>query len=99
MAEVSRKEAKIIEAKMEKISVAPGEFGKFQNWGKDVFLEERSFPEKFPYGVGGYLSSCVKDPKNDMGFANYCINQLMSCDPKFRQDSSYILPSSAPTPA
>ena len=36
------------------------------------------------------LSSCVNEPKNDMGFANYCISQIMSCDPKFREDSSYI---------
>lgn len=83
LADASRKEAELIEDKMKKISVAPGECGKFENWGKDIFLEERCFPEKFPYGIGGYLSSCVSDPKNDMRFANYCINQLMSCDPKF----------------
>ena len=90
LAKKASEQAKIVEERMEKICVAPGEFGHFENWGKDVFLEERCFPEKFPYGTGGYLSSCVKDPTNDMGFANYCINQLMSCDPKFRQDSSYI---------
>ena len=75
---------------MEKICVAPGEDGKFQNWKKDVFLEERCFPEKFPYGTGGYLSSQINDSESDMGFANYCINQIMSCDPKFRQDSAYL---------
>ena len=76
--------------KMEKVVVAPGEFGSFQNWGKDVFLEEKAFPEKFPFGTGGYLSSCLDDPENDMGFAYYCINQIMSADPKFRNDSAYL---------
>ena len=32
----------------------------------------------------------MNDPENNMGFANYCINQLMSCDDKFRNDSAYI---------
>ena len=67
-----------IKNKMEKIQVAPGEFGKFKNWGDDIFLEEKIFPEKFPFGTGGYLSSCIDNPENDMGFANYCINQIMS---------------------
>ena len=83
-------QVKNIMKKMEKICVAPGEEGGFNNWGKDVFLEEKAFPEKFPYGTGGYISSCIDDPENDMGFANYCINQIMSCDPKFRKDSSYL---------
>ena len=41
--------------KMEKICIAPGETGHFQNWNEDLFLEEKCFPEKFPYGTGGYL--------------------------------------------
>ena len=90
LANKARKEVKSIGKKMEKICVAPGEDGKFQNWKEDVFLEEKAFPGKFPYGTGGYLSSQVNDSKNDMGFANYCINQIMSCDPKFRQDSAYL---------
>ena len=28
-----------IKKKMEKISIAPGEHGKFRNWGDDIFLE------------------------------------------------------------
>jgi hypothetical protein len=76
--------------KMEKIAVAPGEFGSFQNWGKDIFLEEKIFPEKFPFGTGGYLSSCIDNPESDMGFANYCVNQILSADPKFRSDSTYL---------
>ena len=79
-----------IKKKMEKVSVAPGEFGSFKNWGDDIFLEEKIFPEKFPFGTGGYLSSAIDNPDNNMGFANYCINQIMSCDPKFRNDSTYI---------
>ena len=48
------------------------------------------FSRKFTFGTGGYLSSCIDDEGNGMGFANYCINQLMSADPKFRQDSAYL---------
>ena len=84
------KEAIKIREKMKKIDVAPGEFGDFKNWGEDVFLEEKAFPEKFPYGTGGYLSSCIVNPENDIGFANYCINQIMSADPKFRNDCTYL---------
>ena len=83
-------QAKAMLNKMEKISVAPGECGGFNNWGEDIFLEEKCFPQHFPFGTGGYISSCVDDPDNDMGFANYCVNQIMSCDPKFRNDSSYL---------
>ena len=90
VADKANMQAKTIMNKMKKIFIAPGEFGNFQNWGKDVFLEEKCFPEKFPYGTGGYLSSCVNDPENNMGFANYCINQIMSADSKFRNDSAYL---------
>ena len=76
--------------KMQKISVAPGEFGSFKNWGDDIYLEEKIFPEKFPYGTGGYLSSVLDNPENNLGFAEYCVNQIMSCDPKFRNDSTYL---------
>ena len=48
------------------------------------------FPEKFPYGTGGYLSSAIDNQDNNLGFANYCVNQIMSCDPKFRNDSTYL---------
>ena len=41
----AEKQARRITEKMEKICVAPGESGKFQNWKKDVFLEEKCFPE------------------------------------------------------
>ena len=75
---------------MEKVCVAPGEGGSFQNWKGDLFLEEKAFPEKFPYGCGGYLSSMIDNDDNSMGFASYCVDQIMSCDPKFRQDSSYL---------
>ena len=75
---------------MEKICVAPGEHGGFRNWGKDIYLEELAFPEKFPFGVGGYISSCIDDPENNMGFASYCVNQIMSADAKFRNDQTYV---------
>ena len=90
LASIAKRQAKSAVEKMEKICVAPGESGTFKNWNAELFLEEKCFPEKFPYGTGGYLSSMINGGDNNMGFANYCINQIMSCDPKFRQDSSYI---------
>ena len=74
---------------MATISVAPGEKGKFQNWKEDVWLEEKAFPHLFPFGTGGYLSSCLPSKKN-MGFAVYCRNRLRSVDSKFREDQVYI---------
>ena len=76
--------------KMKKVSVAPGEDGMFKNWGTDPFIEEKCFPELFPYGIGAYLSSCIEDPEKSIGFAEYCVGQIMSCDPKFRNDVTYI---------
>ena len=61
---------------MEKICVAPGETGTFKNWGQDIFLEEKCFPENFPFGTGGYLSA--DDPEKLVGFAEYCVGQLRS---------------------
>ena len=86
----SSQQAKRIMDRMEKISVAPGEEGKFENWGDDIYLEERAFPEKFPFGTGGYLSSCLDDEEHSMGFASYCVSQIMSADSKFRNFSTYI---------
>ena len=74
----------------EKVCVAPGEHGSFKNWGEDVYIEEKAFPHLFPYGCGGYLSSCLDDADNSIGFANYCKSQLLSCDDKFRKDDCYI---------
>ena len=86
----TQKKAKELIKKMQQICVAPGEYGKFVNWKEDLFIEEKSFPEKFPFGIGGFLSTVIDDDNNSMGFADYCISQLMSCDPKFRNDFSYI---------
>ena len=47
IAEKSSQQANEIMKKMEKICVAPGEGGGFNNWGKDIFLEEKCFPEHF----------------------------------------------------
>ena len=87
----SSMQANRVKRKIRKISVAPGEDGMFKNWGTDVYLEEMVFPELFPYGTGGYISSCIDDPNKSLGFAEYCIGQLMSCDPKFRTNKTYIL--------
>ena len=76
--------------KISKIPVAPGEHGVFKNWGDDVFIEEKCFPELFPYGVGGYLSALINHKEDDMGFANYVKHRILSADPKFRKNSAYL---------
>ena len=40
-------EVKRTSRKMRKISVAPGEGGQFQNWGTDIYLEEKCYPNFF----------------------------------------------------
>lgn len=75
--------------KFGKITVAPGEKGNFQNWGSDIFLEEKAFPHLFPYGKGGYLNICA-NRKKPLGFAQYCRNRIRSVDARFREDSIYI---------
>ena len=44
---------KQIDKNLHKISVAPGQDGKWKTWGKDLYLEEKMFPALFPFGVGG----------------------------------------------
>jgi hypothetical protein len=78
-----------IKENAEKVYVAPSEEGKWVNWYSDLFLEEKLFPKLFPYGIGGYLSSNMLK-KSKMGFANYIKNRLLSADPKFRNDASYM---------
>ena len=80
---------KQIQKNLQKISVAPGEEGKWQNWGEDIFLEEKLFPKLFPWGQGGFLSSNILKQSN-MGFSNYVKSRLLSLDPKFRNDPYYI---------
>ena len=89
LSDEANKEVKNIMSKMEKMCVAPGEGGGFNNWGDDIFLEEKCFPEHFPYGTGGYLSTCMNS-ENKTGFAAYCVNQILSADSKFRMDTSYL---------
>ena len=72
-----------------KICVAPGEYGKFVNWGESLYIEEKCFPNLFPYGESGYLSTCVKKEKK-LSFANYVRNRMYSIDDRFRRDSYYI---------
>ena len=67
----AKKRVSNIKAKIEKISIAPGEFGKFQNWGEDLHIEEKCFPHLFPYGVGGYMSSALDGKNQDLGYTNY----------------------------
>ena len=71
------------------INVAPGEKGEWINWKDDVFIEEKMFPNLFPYGIGGYISSNILK-QNDSGFSNYIKSRILSADPKFRNDSSYL---------
>ena len=83
------KERNKIAANLEKLIVAPGEAGKWKNWGKDLYLEEKLFPHLFPYGIGGYLSSNLLK-KSNLGFSNYVKSRLMSVNPKFRNDEFYV---------
>ena len=71
------------------ITVAPGAGGKFHSWGSDIYLEEKMFPQLFPYGIGGYLSSNLLQGSK-MGFANYCKNRILSVNSKFREDLDYL---------
>ena len=73
----------------QKIFVAPAESGKWINWEEDVYLEEKMFPQLFPYGLGGYLSSCMLR-KHNMGFSNYVKSRMLSANPKFRSDPFYV---------
>ena len=83
------KQTKKIKKNASRIFVAPGEGGAWKSWQTDLFLEEKLFPVLFPYGIGGYMSSNMLR-ENDMGFANYVKNRIMSADPKFRNDPSYL---------
>ena len=79
----------LIYENLKKISIAPGEKGQFQNWGSDIFLEEKLFPNLFPYGIGGFLSSNVLR-RGNMGFSNYVKTRLLSVNSKFRDDPFYV---------
>ena len=79
-----------IKKKIDKIAVAPGEGGNFENWENDIYLEEKLFPALFPYGIGGFLSTNMLTRSN-MGFSNYVKSRILSVDPKFRNDIFYVL--------
>ena len=86
LAKVHTKRAK---DKMNAVCVAPGEHGDFVNWKEDIYLEEKCFPELFPRGCGGYLSTCLSTGKN-IGFSQYSRQKIKSADPKFRQNQCYV---------
>ena len=79
-----------IDAKIKKIAIAPGEFGQFQKWGGDIFIEEKCFPHLFPFGVGGYMSSIMDGKEEDMGFSNYVRHRLLHVDSRYRNDTVYV---------
>jgi hypothetical protein len=85
----SKKEINNLVNRLDKISIAPGEHGRFQNWKQDVYIEEKAFPHLFPYGNGGYLSSCLSSGTN-IGFAAYVRHKMRCADPKFRSDQVYV---------
>ena len=87
--EFVRNQTKKIKENVKKLSLAPAEEGKWMNWQSDLFLEEKLFPRLFPYGIGGFLSSNMLK-KSNMGYSNYIKNRLLSADPKFRNDPSYV---------
>ena len=71
--------------KMTAVCVDPGEGGEIVNWREDVYVEEKCFPELFPFGCGGYLSTCLSTGKN-IGFANYARQKIKCADPRFRDN-------------
>ena len=71
------------------VNVAPGEKGEFQNWGQDIYIEEKAFPHLFIDGKQGFLSSNLH-AKHKIGFAQYVRNRIQSVDPRFREDNTYI---------
>ena len=72
------------------LNVAPSEGGDWKNWRSELFLEEKLFPNLFPYGLGGYMSSNLLRG-SIMGFANYIKSRILSADSKFREDKTYLL--------
>ena len=75
---------------MEKIGIAPGEFGMFKNWGEDLYMEEKCFPDLFPYGVGGYMSSVIDGNNQNLGFTNYIRHRILHIDGRFRNITIYV---------
>ena len=75
--------------RLENVSVAPGEGGKFETFGDSTYLEEKSFTNLFFYGVDGFLDINRKC-KNKIGFAAYCRSRIKSIDPRFREDPNYL---------
>ena len=57
---------------------------------ENIYLEEKAFSELFPFGDGGYLSSLLNSKETDMGFAMYIKHRILSSDPKFRKNSTYL---------
>ena len=84
-----KNQTKVIKENLHKLVIAPGEHGQWKNWEDDVYLEEKLFPALFPYGVGGYLSSCLLKNHN-IGFANYVKSRILSANNKFRKDPFYV---------
>jgi hypothetical protein len=62
------------------VCIAPAGYGKFKNSKQDIYLEEKCLPHLFPYGVGGFLSTCVSTKVNSR-FAAYCHHCVFKCKP------------------
>ena len=84
--------------KIPAVSMAPSESGEFVNWSEiddDVkYIEEKSFPDLFPNGTGGYLSTYVDNEGGNVtrsvDFANYIKQRILGVDSRFREDSTYM---------
>ena len=79
--------------RQERIEVAPTQAGKFVDfWDKtdeNAYLtcEEACFPELFPAGTGGFLST---HQKHGCTFANYVKQRIFGIDPRFRENETYV---------
>ena len=59
----------------------------------NVNSQEKVFPNLFPYGVGGYMSSQIGSERREeenMGFSNYVRHRLLSADSRYRDDNDYL---------
>ena len=53
-------------------------------------MEEKCFPDLFPYGVGGYMSTALDGKNPDFSFTNYIRHRILHIDGRFRNITIYV---------
>ena len=59
----------------------------------NINSQERIFPNLFPYGIGGYMSTQLASgtrEQENMGFSNYVRHRILSADSRYRDDNDYL---------